>query len=185
VRLVVSDVEPPAELGLARLAHHRQTGAAIELSGPTATPSRFLPGLADADVIEIHAHGVVDHRVADGAFIALSPDADRGFALTARQVRALRLPRAPIVVLGACDAGEVVPYFHAAWSLPAAFIVAGARAVIASTAPMPDDGASQFLAEVSARIQAGTSAAVALRDARRQWRTRPGAAWIEDIVVFE
>jgi hypothetical protein len=185
VRLVIADVAPPAGLGLPRLAAHRGAPGDLQLTGAAATPSRVLARLADADHVEIHAHGVVDRGIADGAYLALSPDADGGFALTARQVRAARLPRQPVVVLAACDAGQVAPYFHAAWSLPSAFIAAGARAVIASTAPVPDAGAAEVFADVSARIRAGASAARALHDVRQAWRARPDGGWLDEIVVFE
>jgi hypothetical protein len=185
VRLVVADVAPPASLGLPRLAPHRSSPGDVALTGAAATPVRVLAHLAEADTVEIHAHGVIDRGVADGAYLALSPDAGGGFALTARQVRGLRLPRAPVVVLAACDAGQVAPYVHAAWSLPSAFIAAGARAVVAATAPVPDAGASEVFAAISARIRAGASAARALHDVREAWRDRPDRGWLDTIVVFE
>jgi hypothetical protein len=185
VRLVVADVAPPASLGLPRLAPHRMVPGDVALAGAAATPARVLARLAEADHVEIHAHGVVDRGVADGAYLALSPDSGGSFALTARQVRALRLPRAPVVVLAACDAGQVAPYFHAAWSLPSAFIAAGARAVVAATAPVPDAEAGEVFAAISARVRAGSSASRAVHDVRQAWRDRPDRGWLDDIVVFE
>ena len=182
-RLVVADVQAPAALGLPRLAPWRDDDPdARLLAGPDATPTRVLQALPDAAEIEFHVHGLVDLGVSDASFLALSPDPDGHHALTAGQIRGVPLPARPLVILGACHAGQVAPYLHEAWSLPLAFLEAGARAVIASPAPVQDREAGPFFAAVRARILAGASPAVAVRDER----IRPGSdPWTASVLVFE
>ena len=182
--VVVADAEPPAALGLPRLA--AWNGAPADLTGAAATPSRVLAALGHARVAVIDAHGVVDAGGADGSYLALSPDTDGRYELTAAAVRAANFPSAPVVILAACSASQAAPIMHAAWSLPAAFIAAGARAVIASAAPIPDADAAAFFDDVRARLGAGTvDVAVAIRDARQQWLAGSRGDWVRDILVFE
>jgi cellulose synthase operon protein C len=197
--LIVADVEPPAALELPRLASWQQTPAAAPsglhaglLSGAAATPARVLAALADAGEVVIHAHGIGGQRspasggaVADSAFLALSTDDAGTYALTSAAVRATTLRRHPLVVLAACSASQGAPVLHQPWSLPAAFVHAGARAVIASSAPIPDVEAGEFFDGVRAAIAAGATAAVALRDARVQWLAAGRADWVRDLLVFE
>jgi hypothetical protein len=184
-RLVVSDAEAPSALGLPRLSPW--TGASDpatrRLSGPDATPSRVLQALPDAAEIEFHVHGLVDLGVSDASFLALTPDVDGRHALTAGQIRGVALSGRPLVILGACHAGQVAPYLHEAWSLPVAFLEAGARAVIASPAPVQDREAGPFFDAVRARIRGGASPAVAVRDERIQ--RAGGADWAAHVLVFE
>lgn len=185
-RLVVADVAAPVALGLPRLAPWVADGEGEPprlLAGADATPTRVLQALPDAAEIELHVHGLVDLAVSDASFLALSPDADGHHALTAGQIRGVSLPARPLVILGACHAGQVAPYLHEAWSLPLAFLAAGARAVIASPAPIDDREAGPFFAGVRARILAGSSPAVAVRDERV--KLGPGAPWAASVLVFE
>jgi len=116
----------------------------------------------------------------------LSPDSDGGYALTASAIRTTRLRGRPIVILAACHAARAATYRHEAWSLPAAFIAAGARAVIASTEVIDDASAGAFFDDVRARIERGASAATALRDARSAWQAvHPDAAWVRSLMVFQ
>ena len=201
--LIVADVEPPASLELPRLASWQTpiaspASAHVELlSGAAATPARVLAALPEAGEVVIHAHGIGGQRssssggsgggsggtAADSAFLALSPDDDGDYALTAAAVRATTLRRHPLVVLAACSAAQGAP--HEPWSLPAAFVHSGARAVIASSAPIPDLEAGEFFDGVRASIAAGTTAAVAVRDARVQWLAAGRADWVRDLLVFE
>lgn len=184
-RLVVADAVPPASLHLPPLLPwQRDTGTPgpVVLAGPDATPSRVLAAMAGARVIEFHVHGLVDLGVSDASFLALSADADGRHALTAGQIRELRLANSPLVILGACHAGQVAPYLHEAWSLPLAFLEAGARAVIASPAPVQDREAGPFFAGVRQRIADGASPAVAVRDERV--RLGADAGWAASVLVF-
>jgi hypothetical protein len=181
--LVVGNVEPPAALELPRLATWSTSGEL--LSGAAATPSRVLAAIGRAGEVTIHAHGLVDVALPDASFLALSPEPDGRFALTTGDVRRARFTTSPLIILAACRAASAAPVWHETWSLPAAFVLAGARAVIASAAPIPDTEAAPFFDAVRGKVRAGSSVAVALRDARQQWLGEHRADWVRDVIVFE
>lgn len=178
--LVVTDVEPPPALELPRLASWT-ADAGERLAGSAATPSRVLSAIGRSGEAVIHAHGLVDGAQPDAAYLALSPEPDGRFALTTRAVRAATLASNPLVILAACRSSSAAPVVHDTWSLPTAFIYAGARGVIASTAPVPDAEAGAFFDAVRARIRAGAPIAAALRDERAAYR----GDWVRDLIVFE
>jgi hypothetical protein len=180
-RVIVADARPPARLGLPPLSPIAADGARL-VTGASATPARVRAELAGASYIEIHAHGIVDAE--DAAFLALSPDIDGSFALTAADVRATRLAGAPIVVLGACRSAKPARYEAFRWSLPDAFLAAGARAVIASATAIPDDQGARLFAELRARLDRGEPAARAVA-ALRADRVAAGQPWAAGLVVFE
>jgi CHAT domain-containing protein len=184
---VIADTVPPAVLGVARLAPWRSTRPPdVRLDGPAATPSRALAELADATFVEIHSHGMVDVAGADASFLMLSPESDGRYALTAAEIRTHRLRGRPIVILAACHAAATANHRHESWSLPAAFVAAGARAVIASTGVIDDDDAGELFDDVRTRIERGEPAAIALRDARAAWMTtHPAASWVRSLIVFQ
>jgi hypothetical protein len=129
----------------------------------------------------------VDTALSDASLVVLSPEQEGGrYALTADAVRKEKLAGAPLVFLAACSAGRSAssatfePY-----SLPAAFIGAGARAVLASTVDIPD-AAGRFFDGVRQRIRAGSPPAVALRDERQKWLARDArAGWTRHILLIE
>ncbi len=187
-RLVVHDVEPPAELKLPRLRPWVPEGAVEEeLSGAAATPTRVLAALREASEVELHAHGLVNLAVADESLVVLSPEADGRYALTAGAVRQAGLRQRPVVWLASCRAAQTAPFLHEPWSLPVSFLEAGARAVFASPENLPDADVPAFFGAVRARMAGGASAAVALRDARVEFSARPvaGARWVESVLLFE
>jgi hypothetical protein len=185
-RVVIANAQPPAALGLAPLLPWRSTEAPdLRLEGAQATPSRALAALAGATFVEIHSHGVMDASGADASFLTLSPDSDGRYALTAAAIRRQPLRGHPVVILAACHAASTATYRHEAWSLPAALLAAGARAVIASTDIIDDDAAGALFDDVRGRIERGASPATALRDARLAVLARaPGAAWLRGLMVF-
>ncbi len=188
-RLVVADIEAPAHLGLPRLSTWAGPDEGVVprtlLRGADATPSRVLAEMQDASEIELHAHGLVDLGRDDASFVVLSPETDERFALSAGDLRGTRLRGSPVVILAACRAAQVAPYLHEPWSLPLAFVSAGARAVLASPSPIGDADAGRFFDAVRARIRAGARASVALRDERASWLARNPQSWARDVLVFE
>ena len=186
-RLVIANPEPPAELGLPRLIPWRSEGpAGRTLAGPAATPSRALAELADASYVEIHVHGMVATAVADASFLMMSPEADGRYALTAAAIRGTALRGRPVVVLAACHAAKTAPFHHQPWSLPAAFVEAGSRAVIASTGVIDDADAGEFFDRLREELEHGAAPAIALRDTRARWlKAHPGASWVRSLMVFE
>jgi hypothetical protein len=184
-RLIVADPVPPAALGLPRLAEWPGTSeGALRLTGAAATPSRVLAEMASATDVEIHAHGLVNSD-SDTSSLALSPEPDGDFALSARELTGVTLAGRPLVVLAACETTETAPYLHELWSLPAALVSAGASAVLASAAPIPDRDAAAFFTAVRRRIAGGASIAAAVRDERMAWIARDARSWTRDVVVFE
>jgi len=157
----------------------------IVLEGPVASPERVLAEIRDATEVDFHTHGLVDAAISDVSLLVLSPGLDGQYALSARQIRSHRLAGAPLVVLAACRAAAFAPYVHEAWSLPAAFLSAGARAVLASPSPLSDAEAGPFFAAVRARIHAGSPPVVALRDERQVWLARDATASVGDVLLFE
>lgn len=187
--LVVTDVEISPALELPRLPPLEPSRipdpARMALTGTQATPSRVLAEMAGASEIEIHSHGLISPEVSDASLIVLAPEADGRYALTASQIREQRLTGAPLVLLATCRAAKTAPFPHEPFSLPVAFIEAGARAVLASTVDIPDT-AGRFFDAVRERIRAGARPSVALRDERQRWlEAHPDAVWVSHVLLFE
>ncbi|GHG82188.1 CHAT domain-containing protein [Comamonas sp. JC664] len=187
--LVVNGVEAPSALGLPRLSPLAppalQDPRRVELSGMQATPTRVLAAMAQASEVEIHAHGAFSPEMSDASLVVLAPETDGRYALSAAQVRAVKLAQAPLVLLATCSAARAMPFLHESFSLPVAFIEAGAAMVLASTEEIPDS-AGRFFEAVRERIRTGAPAARALRDERRTWlASQPGADWVHGILLFE
>jgi CHAT domain-containing protein len=186
-RVVVADPAPPASLALPPLAGWRLPSdeRATLIEGAAATPSRVLAEMSDATEIELHVHGVLDIGLSAASVLALSPDADGRFALSARDLEAARLNGGATVILAACRAAQAANYWHEAWGLPLAFVRAGAAAVFASPAPIDDADAGPFFAAVLARLRDGATPARALRDERTRVLTNSPGNWVRQLVVFE
>lgn len=151
------------------------------LTGPDASPSHVLSAMATATYVEVHAHGIVSAAEDDAAFLALSPDADGTYTLHAATLRKARLARAPIVVLAACRAAAVAAYYQMRWSLPDAFLAAGAHAVVAADVPIPDAEARRVFDELHRRIDAGEPVHEALAAIRH---AAPAGSWQRHLIVF-
>jgi len=185
-RLLVRDVVPPRDLQLPPLAIQQAPGDGRwrVVAGPVATPTRVLSELAGADVVNFEVHGLIDPSVPDGAVLVLSEDADHSYSLSATQLAALKLSRHPIVMLGACRAAAPSTFRSEPWSLPRSFVQAGARGVYASLSDLPDQEVGEFFRKVTARLDAGATPAVALRDERLTW-LQQGKTWVRDVVLFD
>jgi hypothetical protein len=186
LRVRVSGAVTPDALALPPLpAIEPAPGATVvDLVGPSATPSRVLAAIPDATEIELHAHGVADRTRSDAAYLALSPDPDGDYALTPARLAGVVLRGRPLVTLAACGGARGEPYLYEPDSLPAAFVRAGAVAVIASPEAVPDVDATRFFAAVRARAAAGTPLAAALRDERLDWLRRDPASWTRDVLLY-
>ncbi|WP_224245161.1 CHAT domain-containing protein [Hyalangium gracile] len=189
-RLIVSDIEIPTELrrNLPRLEVPLEVGTSSNtelLRGSAATPARVREAMASATEIAIHTHGLIDLGVSDGSFLVLSKGDDGGFTLTARDLQDVRLAGHPVVLLAACYSAQTAPYQHESFGLPAAFIQAGARSVLATTEQIPNREANAFFDQVLARIRAGETPAVVLRDERLAWLERQGTSWVEYVLLFQ
>jgi hypothetical protein len=190
LHLVVTGVAGPASLKLPPLSMLQPPRVPDpwrkELKGSAATPTNVLKDMADASEVELHAHGMFSSAVSDASLVVLAPDRDGRYALTADRVRSARLSRAPVVLLATCSAARTAPYLHEPFSLPVAFIEAGASVVLASTTEIPDT-AGAFFEEVRELIRGKARPSVALRDARARWLKEHPAdvGWLEHVLLFE
>ncbi len=186
--LVVSEADVPAGLQLLPLApwQHQpeKLGEATILRGAAATPGETLRAMTRASEIIIHAHGLVNLGLADASLLVLSPDADGQYALTAGQVQRTTLMGAPVVVLSACHAAKPSPFLYTPWSLPAAFITAGATAVFAATTAIPSAEASTFFVALLQRLRRGEAPGPALRDERMIWLSKDAKSWVRNVLLF-
>ncbi len=189
-RLVVRNTEPPSFLHLARLTDAAPLGAdVLALEGPRATVSSVMNKLPDAKWVEFHTHGLVDASIAEASHLILSARVDapqEAYALTVEMVRSLVLKHAPTVFLAACHSAVASSQHRIeSFTLPAAFLKAGARAVVAATTEIPDARAKSVFASLRQRLESNPSVATALRDERESNKGLESAAWIDQLVVYE
>lgn len=193
IHLVVSDVEMPPDVPLKRLNTWKARFGAQEqpvtLSGDEATPIRVLERMKNATEIDLVAHGILND-FSDASYLLLAPE--RGGPQLGRrelgisEVRAASLKGAPFVVLAACHAAHATYSVDAPLGLPAAFIEAGARGVLAATVEIPDLEAEAFFNAVRERMRSGTSPALALREERVRWLSEGrGETWLDSVLLFE
>ena len=123
--------------------------------------------------------------VSEVTHLALSPDTSGRYALSALDVRDHQLHRSPVVMLGACRAAALAPAFRGAWSLPIAFLEAGAASVFASPDDLPSAAVGPFFEDVRKGLRQGRSPAQSLRDARLSWMQQTGGAWVRSVVAYE
>lgn len=188
-RLVIANPDVPAELNLSPLGLYIQNSNDLDtvlLSGGSATPSRVLQAMRNASVIEFHTHGFIANDVSEASYLVLSPEPDRTYAITARDVAQVKLQAAPLIILGACHAAMSSLSLEGGMGLAEAFLRSGARAVIASPEPVQDLGAVAFFSAVRERVMHGVDPAVAVRDERqRRLATSRDDTWVSGVVVFE
>ncbi|MBC7974022.1 MAG: CHAT domain-containing protein [Myxococcales bacterium] len=182
--LVITNVKTPPALRLEALQAVPAV-ADTTLSGPSATPSLVLAKMRDATEIQFHTHALVDAGVSDASHLVLSAEPDGRYALTAEAIRTTTLRGQPIVVLAACRSAQGARYQHAPWSLPDAFLAAGAHAVFAAATDIPDSDSGAFFDRVLARVRAGEAPAAALRDERLPILKIDPDNWVGDVLLFE
>ncbi len=150
------------------------------LAGADATPARVLAALGDATYAELDVHGIAAATHTDAAYLALSPEPSGVYALRAGALRKAHFAGAPVVVLAACRAAQVAPLQRERWSLPDAFLAAGARAVIAADVEIPDAQARAVFDDLHRRIAAGTPIAQALAEVRAAH-----GDWASHLMLFQ
>lgn len=189
-RLVVADVEIDESRGLPKLAQwitNEEPGVSY-VHGKAATPSHVIEEMKAASEIVLVTHGEI-HTASGSAALVLAQGADGKSELTIEDVRNAVLEGSPLVSLIACSGAHSAPTLHEPYSMPAAFIASGARAVIAATVKIPDRSAYQFFSSVHARIRGGATPAAALRDERVKWLSGPKVSeeneWIRSVLAFD
>jgi hypothetical protein len=184
---VVADPVPPPSAGLAPLAPWTppasSTGPDELITGPAATPERVLAAISDATLVVIHSHAAWIDQL-DAPVLALSPG-EAGWALGAARIGSAKLTRAPVVVLADCAGGAAARFEHQPWGLPLAFRTAGARAVIASLAEIPDRDATIVFDAITAELARGATPAEAVARIRAEKMRADPTSWVRHIVVFQ
>jgi CHAT domain-containing protein len=105
------------------------------LGGEAATEEAVLKRLGDYAVLHFSCHGMADfaHPLEGGLFMA------HGETLTLREILALRLENARLIVLSACETGVLgMELPDEVISLPTGLLQAGAGGVVASLWPVDD-----------------------------------------------
>jgi tetratricopeptide (TPR) repeat protein len=133
------------------------------LVGEAATAAAVRGMLADHDVVHLAAHGVHE---ADNPMFASVDLADG--PLFAHELDGLRLPRS-VVVLSACEVGGATPGLGGELlGLTSVLLRLGARAVVASVAPLSDEAAAQVMPRLHAALRATDDPEGALASALRE-----------------
>lgn len=110
----------------------------IALSGRMATRAAVLDELERCDLFHFSGHGEADPDEPESIYLRLAGgDTLRASDILAQGTRPTR------VVLNGCQTGRAVA--EQAMSLPAAFLMAGSRSVLATVAPIDDAAASRFI----------------------------------------
>jgi len=188
-RLVVANPETPPDLNLPPLGPYPDLTGDIGttlLRGADATATRVIRAMTDASIIEFHTHGIIANDISEASYIVLSPELDRQYTLTARDVAQIRLKAAPLVILGSCHAATSSRSLEGGMGLAESFLRSGARAVIASPDAVPDLRAHEFFATIRDRVMQGINPAIAVRDERiRRLAAFRDDPWVPGVVVFE
>jgi CHAT domain-containing protein len=136
--------------------------------GATEVAFKALP-LGDFRIVHLAVHGIANPAFPDRAALVLagSPNPSEDGLLQVREIRDLAL-RAELVTLSACDtgAGRLLGQEGIA-SLERAFLLAGAKAVIASLWPADDTFTVAFMKRMYQHLAHGSDKGSALRQAKR------------------
>ena len=185
-RVIVADTRPPAWLELppvgVAIAATAGTDAQV-VRGAAATIAGVAHAATAATVLEIHAH-TARTAGSDAPALALTDGPD-GWAATAELVRGWRLAAAPVVLLAECDAAATARYEQITWGLPAAFVAAGARAVVAADGAIPDREAGAVFAALGAAAAAGVAMPRAVAELRAAKLAADPTSWVRRLVVFQ
>lgn len=153
--------------------------SSLRLIGAAATKEALTEAASSADVVHIATHALNSPDNPQSARILLAGQSS-GSDLTAVDIAALRLVRAPIIFLGACGgaAGDTSTS-EGRLDLARPFIGAGARAVVASLWNVDDEMAIQFSINFHKNLIENRRAAGALRDTQLSMLRSPRAGFSE------
>jgi CHAT domain-containing protein len=136
-----------------------------------ATPEAVLTHSPNQDAVHFGCHGWFDIEQPEQSGLMLAG----GWLTVQRIITELRLEQACLATLGTCLGGRAALRSgdeHV--GLLQAMLTAGAEAVVSSLWPV-DDAATRVLFETFyAELVAGCSPAIAMQEATRRVRTRPG-----------
>jgi CHAT domain len=137
------------------------------LPATEASPERVLGEMADARYVHIAAHGSGSEAAPMWQCLYLSPGDDGEGRLFAHQILTADLRRVQLVTLSACESslGRFDLYDNLR-GLPAALLLAGARAVVGTLWPTRPDPATRFFCKLYETIAQGSGQLDAFRVAQ-------------------
>jgi len=141
-----------------------------------ATESALWVQGRNAKVIHIAAHGIFNPQNPLASFLALADDEDNDGSLQVREIYSLGLRESqPLVVLSACDtAVGGSSQSDDLQSLSGAFLISGARGVVASLWKVDDDATQALMTYFYENLVGGEmSVAQALKAAQQSIRQDP------------
>ena len=157
-------------------------------TGVNASRAVFLKDLPRADVVHFAGHAVADPELPDFSRLLMAPGAEERGNVYAHELERTLLPRAPVVVLAACEtAVGRTSRSEGMISLARAFMSAGARDVIATLWRIDDSVSVPLFVRLHQELRRGESAAHALRSAQLEMvkstdpARRTPAAWASTV----
>jgi len=172
----------------------------VAISGGRKSVDEIVREIADADYIHFSCHGIYDRvspmggglecawgesRSSDQSTSANQPI--RHGRLTLGEIfERVHLPRAPIVVLSACETGiSKIEQSHDEYiGLPAGFLYAGAKTVVSSLWRVPDPAVQLLMKQMAQRLAEGKRISEALRVAQQWLRTLPWDAAMQEVATI-
>lgn len=157
-------------------------GASIRLGG-AASRTFVVEAIESVDVADIASHAVANERDSSLSAILLAPGADGDGLLYVRDIAALHLTHAPVVVLAGCHTATTGRNAASVGSLATAFLAAGARTVIGTLWNVDDDIAANASIALHGAMKHGEAPSAALRNVQLQMlrssdgRTRSIHSW--------
>jgi CHAT domain-containing protein len=167
---------------MSHLADVAVLGRVDGATGP-ATPARVVELLGEATHVHFLAHAVGGAEDRESCILLSTTDGSGQALLTASQIEKLHL-RAELVVLATCESslGHSRPGEGLA-SLARAFLLAGARCVIATLWEVENRGAREFFRACYGFIASGDAPARAYRRARQHYEKQHGRDGVSTGVV--
>jgi CHAT domain-containing protein len=139
----------------------------ILLVGKDATETAFKKEPLDQfRILHLAVHGFADTQYPERSALVLGKDSSDDGLLQVREIIRLKL-NAQLATLSACDTGVgKLQGEEGISNLPEAFLVAGARSVVASLWSADDTSASSLMENFYKRLADGESVSAALRNAK-------------------
>jgi CHAT domain-containing protein/lipoprotein NlpI len=153
----------------------------IPLIGARAREADVKAAMSQADVLHFASHYVIDHQSWMESRLLLTKEADQGKygdsdgELQAFEIYNMRLPRARVAVLSACDTGIEQTYRgEGPISMARPFIKAGVPIVVASLWAVESDSTAKLMTSFHKHRKQGRSSTIeALREAQLEMLSSP------------
>jgi tetratricopeptide (TPR) repeat protein len=160
--------------------------AGVLLMGPEANKTAVALMMPLADCLHLATHAQWD-PLGDNTYLVLAGrnDGPPGHnALFGRDLQGMRL-RAQLVVLSACQTGLGGIHTDSYIGLGQSFLAAGARCVLVSLWPLPDDTTCAFMTLFHTRLRTGAQPAEALQAVQAAFKADPLTAAGENWAGFQ